>query len=944
MPPTRALLERARELATLDDLIENASDGRAAVCAIEGPAGIGKTRLLAEAKARAGELGIRVLSATASELEQGFGFGVVGQLFEPAVLGEGAQLLSGAAAAARPIVAPDSTRAPDGPARDAAFATLHGLYWLTVRISEQQPVLLAVDDLQWCDVPSLRFLSYLRARLEGLPVVLVATVRQTDPGYDDAGLDAVLAGSMAVRVRPRPLTHAATSALIEQWFGARPEGDFASACHGATGGNPLLLDELMKVLDAEGARPDTAHLPMLDDLGPGAVPRTLFLRMRRLGADAIATARALAVLGDGTDLTAMAELAGLELARAGEATAALARVEILRAEPPLGFVHPLVADAVYHDVLAGERGLLHLRAAELLDAARAPVEQVAGHLLHGPSRGTDWVVDRLVQAAVEATRKGAADSAVTYLRRALIEPPAPDRHAEVLSALGLAELLVDGPAAAGHLRAAYTQFVDPAERAGVAFPLARALHFTGASDEAVQVLRETAAELPPALQGTREQLEAFELFCALFGAGSAEAHARLEPYRTRPAGESLGARMLAAIAAQAWMYDCGPSAAVAELSLGALSGGRLVEADPGWAANFPITNLTYADHEEAEGWWELVTAEAHRRGSMLTVTAISLWRGNALRRRGDLSDAERTVRDCQESVREWGFTDWGHLYADAHLAAVLRDRGDLVAARAAMGDGPDPSRDDEPARQWYASELELLVAEGAFDAALTASAAYAERFDARVRNPVDAPWRSLRALALDQLGRRDEALELVSEELELARAWGAHGTVGRTLRTLGTIERRSGIEHLEEAVDVLARSHARLEYAKALTALGAALRRWRQPSTARVHLREALELAAISGAELLVEEARRELYAAGGRPRRTALTGAASLTTSERRVASLAAEGLTNREIGETLFVTPKTVAMHLSNIYRKLGVTSRRQLPSGLAETMRPDHASPQV
>lgn len=768
-PSGQALLERARELTTLDEVIERVSGGRAAVCVVEGPAGTGKTRLLAEAKARAGARGMRVLSATASELEQRFGFGVIGQLFEPTVLGEQGQTFDGAAAPALAIMAPGSSPVQDGPARDTSFAALHGLYWLAVRVSEQQPVLLAIDDLQWCDVPSLRFLAYLRARLEGLPVLLVVTVRHLATGPEAALLDAVLADSATVRIRPRPLTHEATSTLIERRLGVAPEGDFAIACHGATGGNPLLLDELMKVLDAEAARPDAAHLAMLKDLGPAAVPRTLFLRMRRLGTDGIAVAQALAVLGDGADLTTLAALADVDLDRAGEATAALARAEIVRTEPPLGFVHPMVADAVYRDVLAGERGLLHLRAAELLEAAQAPVEQVAGHLLHAPARGASWAVEYLVRAAAEASQKGAAESAVEYLRRALAEPPTPDRHAEVLTSLGLAEMLIDGPAAAAHLRAAHAQVADPVQRAGVAEPLARALHMTGAVDEAVQVLQKAIAALPPTLQGVRDRLEAYELFCTLFGAGGPKALARLEPYRTGPAGDGLGARMLVAIAAQAWMYDCGAGTAVAELSLAALAGGELLAADPSWAMTFPITNLTYADSDEAEKWWDLATTEAHRRGSLPSITSLSLWRGNALRRRGELADAERHLRDCQIAVHDWGLTDWAQLFADAHLAAVLRDRGDLAAARAALGHGPDPNHDDEGGRHWYASELELLVAEGSADAALIASAAYAERFDHIVRNPVDAPWRSLRAIALDQLGRRDEALELISEELELAR-------------------------------------------------------------------------------------------------------------------------------------------------------------------------------
>jgi DNA-binding CsgD family transcriptional regulator len=132
---------------------------------------------------------------------------------------------------------------------------------------------------------------------------------------------------------------------------------------------------------------------------------------------------------------------------------------------------------------------------------------------------------------------------------------------------------------------------------------------------------------------------------------------------------------------------------------------------------------------------------------------------------------------------------------------------------------------------------------------------------------------------------------------------------------------------------VVAGSPARLEHAKALAALGAALRRARRPAEARTPLREALGIATVCGAELLAEQARTELYAAGGRPRRTALTGVDALTASERRVVSLAAEGRTNREVGEALYVTPKTVAMHLSNAYRKLGVASRHELAATLAE-----------
>jgi DNA-binding NarL/FixJ family response regulator len=148
---------------------------------------------------------------------------------------------------------------------------------------------------------------------------------------------------------------------------------------------------------------------------------------------------------------------------------------------------------------------------------------------------------------------------------------------------------------------------------------------------------------------------------------------------------------------------------------------------------------------------------------------------------------------------------------------------------------------------------------------------------------------------------------------------------------LGTIEREDGHERLEEAIATLERSSARLELAKALAAHGAALRRARRPSDARDPLRRALELAESCSAPPVIEIARSELHAAGARPRSSALSGPAALTPSERRVADLAADGQTNRDIAQELFVTPKTVEVHLSNAYRKLGIGSRRELGKAL-------------
>ena len=187
--------------------------------------------------------------------------------------------------------------------------------------------------------------------------------------------------------------------------------------------------------------------------------------------------------------------------------------------------------------------------------------------------------------------------------------------------------------------------------------------------------------------------------------------------------------------------------------------------------------------------------------------------------------------------------------------------------------------------------------------------------------PAFMPWRSQAALALLGLGERDEAAGWRRKELELARTWGAPRALGAALRAAGLVEGGAeGLGLLEEAVAVLADSPAKLEHAKARTELGAALRRANRRSEAREQLRRAVELATICGAAPLAARAETELLATGARPRRIALSGVESLTPSERRVAEMAAEGPTNREIAQALFVTPKTVEVHLDRRDRPPG------------------------
>ena len=919
------LLERSAELSTLDAIVEEAVDGQGRVALIEGPAGIGKTRLLAELRERAGGR-MTVLSARCSQLERDFSFGAVRQLFEGVAREpeRRERLIAGAAAPAEGVL----DVAAAGSEAEGSFAVLHGLYWAALNLTEDRPLLLAVDDLQWSDRPSLRFVAYLAHRLEGVPVLVAATLRSTDPGTDP-GLLAEIAGDPLTRpVRPGPLGRASVAGLVSARLGADPDAAFADACLESTGGNPLLLGQLLAALAADEVQPTASHAAAVREIGPRAVSRTVLLRLSRLPPDAVAVAHAVAILGESSALPAVAALTGLDEAAVARAVGALGRADILRPEPPLGFVHPLVRDAVYGDLPSGERELQHARAAEVLRAAHAAEEEVAAHLLHAPRRGDAQTIELLRAAADRASRRGGPDSAVAYLRRALEEPPPPEQRGQLLFELGLTESEMTAPAAAEHLQAAVLELADERSRANATFALAHSLIFTGRAREGAELAHRAAAELPPDLGEERKAIQTVEFIACFFGGQDPGELRRLEPHRERPVGPSLGDKMLAGTAAFAWAAAAGPAAECEALALESLAGGGLLESGGGLAWSATIVALILSDSARTPEFLDAARGEAYRRGSVFGTSSLHMWTG--LYRLGtDLEEAGESLRAAHGLQDAWGADVTGSSWSRGLLAGYEALRGDTAAAHAALGEPVSPDDESDGANLWRRAHAEVQLADGDAAGALE-TAETMGRTARHVLHPDWKPWLSLKGRALAALGRRDEATEAMEAELELARRSGAASVVGRCLRQIA--EMRGDVDGLREAADVLSRSQARFEYARALAALGGALRRGRQPTDAREPLRQALELAEACACPPLVEEVRSELRAAGARPRTTAAGGVESLTARELRVASLAAEGRTNREIAQALFVTPKTVEVHLSGAYRKLDIRSRRELPGTLA------------
>ncbi len=223
------------------------------------------------------------------------------------------------------------------------------------------------------------------------------------------------------------------------------------------------------------------------------------------------------------------------------------------------------------------------------------------------------------------------------------------------------------------------------------------------------------------------------------------------------------------------------------------------------------------------------------------------------------------------------------------------------------------------------------MAERRFDEAILASEEIERRAQLWAPQPIGFDWNLPRAVALRQLGRVDEAIEAAHRGVAIGRQWGPGGMLGGALRVLGEVQGNDGVEALEESVAMLESTPARMQYTRSLVNLGATLRRRGEVARAREPLERGYDLAVACGSPLLAEAARTELAASGIRRRAGDLGGAAGLTPSERRVADLAAEGRTNREIAQELFVTPKTVEVHLSAAYRKLGIDGRRELAAAL-------------
>ncbi|MGW0315104.1 AAA family ATPase [Streptomyces flavidovirens] len=954
------LLEREDELRRIGAAIAGARAGRGTVLVLEGAAGVGKTRLLRAATELAAESDMAVVSARGGQLETEFAFGVARQLFETvltaAEAGEREVLLEGAAAPAAWLLGggrADRLGEPVG-GGDRSFAALHGLYGLTAKLAARAPLLIVVDDAHWADVPSLRFLGYLARRVHGLPVLLMVAVRPEDPGAHGLLLTELVAGPEVDVVRPGPFTLDAVQTLLQDAFAAAPlDPRFVRGCRTTTGGNPFLLTQLIGALHARGAQPTSAAVEQVGEMGLETVSRWINLRLAGLPPSATALAAAVAVLGDGADVVQAARLAGLDPGSCDDAVDGLVSMSILRGADGLAFVHPLVRWAIYARLPPRRRARGHRDAARLLWHEGSAVERVASHLLAAAPTGDAEVVEILLDAARSATRKGAPDLAVRYLKRALAEPAHDMSRPELLRELGAAEQSAGQfTAAAEDLRAALECTDNIAAKIEIGFRLRTAL-----------VWSDRAHEVAPALDGLiadateRDSEGALLLEAAVAGALQVDLSTpRGLRDRVRQvvapafAGEPVPPHISSLAAVEA-LFANEPAARVLRLAEEAARGRYQVPAfaRAPMSAQIFVALIFAEGHSLARRLLDDEVEDARRHGSAAQFLNAAVLRSMLFHRLGMLAEADADARAALEAAhlhpgtRPTGSGPPAHsLHAPIAVAVLV----DTLIERGKIGDAERLLTEtgladaDSPLLLFsflIGTRARLRAAQGRTAEAIDQLLALGSRLEGAVVTPGIVPWRSQAALAL-AAADAGAAHRLACEELELARVFGAPRTLGVALRAAAlTASPNERVDLLREAVAVIEDPPARLEHARSLVELGAVLRREGRRAEARTALERGMDGAWSCGATALAQRAREELHAIGARPRRQALSGVDALTGAERRVADLADQRLTNRQIAEALAISLPTVETHLRHVFQKLGIRSRRQLAEHLGGSHKP-------
>jgi DNA-binding CsgD family transcriptional regulator len=932
------LLERGSEIDEIGRQLEAASQGSGGVLVIEGPAGIGKTRLLWETRRLAAAAGYRTLGARCDELESSVPYGLASQLLTAPLLrassGERDELLEGAARLAAPLLLADQPTEPLPPIGDPGQALVGGLTWLVANLAARRPLVMLIDDGHWADEESLRWLNQLEKRIDELSVLVALTVRRGEAVPAGELIERLTASATATALTPPPLSENATAELLSARLDDAPSQGLTRSAHSVTGGNPLLLDALALELLAEQAGTGARAAALAERLAPESLARTVLLRLRRLPETARPVAEALTILGQ-APAQVVIELCGSPEDEAELGIEALEAAELILAEEEIRFTHPIIRSTIYEQVSPRRRHRRHAQAALLLHGRGESPERIAPHLIAAGGAEIPGGAEILFEAGRRVYSLGAPAATVRYLLRALELHPEPGMRGEILLQLGAAAIRALDATAVEHLERAVEEAADSAQRRTALMELARAqlavLDLPAASTTFETALAESTGDRELELSAEAE-LASARLNLREFD----QAAKRIRGLRKGLAGATAAERKLLAVAAFAAAQSNEPATEVHELARAAFGDGALVEEQS--AASVIVIEALMATvmtegHDLAGPALDGAIADARERGWPIGFAMASTLRAWMRLRAGDLAAAGADASAADDVRALHGATPLDPIVA-AFLVELQREAGHPEEADRLIADRcPDQVPEAAVFQLLLYGRGRLRLAQGEIESGVADILLAGERELAfGGTTPAALDWRSTAAVALASLGDGARAGKLAREELELAQALGTDRAIGIALRAVALTGAESkAVAGLQTAAEHLGRSRARLEHARTLIDLGATVRRRGSPRESREPLRRALAIAVECGAVALERRAGEELGATGERQRTTDSDGVDALTPSELRAARMAAEGRSNRQIAQDLFVTTRTIEVHLTRTYRKLGIRSRRELAGAL-------------
>lgn len=906
------LLERADDEAAIAHVIANACNGSGGSLVVEAPAGLGKTALLTRAATAGSVAGMRALSASGDMMEQDLPWGLVLQLFSYD-LALGADLVT-------PV---------DDLMLSNPLAILYRIHREVVDLADVQSLLLVIDDLHWADLQSLQCVHYLARRIEHLPVAMLAAVRR---GNVRAEVSATLEGMAACAGGAHrtlvPLSDSAIETLARRYAPSAPATTIRAIAQ-AVGGNPFLCRE---VATQRGAVIEPRqHGGVRADGDLRRLQLWVRARLGETGPVALRAAQAIAVLGRQATAPRVAAVADAAIAEVAECLDSLHRGGFVDVDSHLiRFRHPVLREVVYSATGPTSRRELHHRCARLL-ADQGSVQEAGTHLLASGPRGEAWELATLRAAALADLAAAAADRAVRFLRSA-VALAQPDERGRVLLELGRAELLAGDTAASADLREALRSLAD--RPTTVLQQVGDWLLCCGLFDDAAHAYRLGLDNLPPGTDRVAEaqliaSLHSADLFSGRYPdrTNAAVALVAADPPSDPDAADRI---LLASAAGESAISLDRPRGDVLALARRAVAGLRPSEL--GRALLEPIALAFYSCDEfgEARRLVEDFIKVAAGRGEFVANTSLKAIRSLCCFRMGDLDQAELDANDVLAMVGTHPAARAQMVGACYAMTLTYLERNELGAAERALDVDVEHLWGNGWLQGWYwDARGRVELARGRPEAACDAFARAGARLSAPGGAGMWADWRCGAAMGMYAAGDLGRARACVQEAHQLAVQSEVPTRIASALRTQAKLEKDPAAQArlLWDAVEQLEHSEAILDRAHVLVDLGSAQRRMGRRRDCREVLRRGGDLARRCGAWALADHAADELAASGARRPARAITGIDALTPAERRVAEFAAAGRSNREIAELLFVTRKTVEVHLGSVYRKLGISGRGDL-----------------